>query len=69
MRSTKGLQHIRIALGTAGLTAYAYSQLWPFALIGSILIVTAFFKVNYGVGECDRYQAHLKNQKSDEKNK
>ena len=47
------LRVLRVALGLLSAVAFIYSGLWPFALIGVILLIMALLKIDYGIGSCE----------------
>jgi hypothetical protein len=50
------LRIIRVILGLLSIAAFVYSGLWPFAIIGLILMVLAILKIDYGIGSCEFYR-------------
>jgi hypothetical protein len=56
LKTFNSLRILRVILGMLSITAFIYSGLWPFALIGLILLTMAFLKIDYGIGSCDFYR-------------
>jgi len=55
-KNFNSLRIIRVILGSLSITAFVYSGLWPFAVIGLILLVLALLKIDYGIGSCEFYR-------------
>jgi uncharacterized membrane protein len=55
-KNYNSLRIIRVILGLLSIAAFLYSGLWPFAVIGLILLVMALLKIDYGIGSCEFYR-------------
>jgi uncharacterized membrane protein len=56
LKSFNALRILRVILGMLSIIAFIYSGLWPFALIGLILLMMALLKIDYGIGSCEFYR-------------